>query len=149
MGTYTLGPSDITTLNDAADLAVKAAKAAAREAAKACLEDAERIAQTRLGYAEEAKTFLADVQRGQAQLSSGHVDALAAGMQLLYTDVRKIRDRELKRLVNTEGAEVRCAEIRATFAKLRVKGQLDIEDSVKRDAAADEAAAGQTTLVGV
>lgn len=146
MGTYTLTAADVTTLNEAADEAAKAAKAAAREARKAYLDDAERIAQTLEGYASEAKTFLADVQRGHAQLSSGHVNALAVGMRLLYAEVRKIREKELDRLINTEASEQRSAELRVTFAKLRVSGQLDIEDAAKPETPSSES---QGVLAGV
>jgi hypothetical protein len=141
MSTFKLGPGDVSTLNEGADLAVAAAKAAKREAKKAFLAVAEREAETLEGYGEEAKTFLKNIERGQAELSKGHVDALATGVRILYAQVGKLREKELLFTVNTEGSDVRLQEIRDTFHKLRTNIQLEIEDE-------EEAAAQERETVG-
>src|SRR5438067_13679312 len=114
MSTYRLSPGDVSTLNEAADLTVAQAKAALRECKKCHLDDAVRLAERLEACAEESKTFLANLERGAVDLSGGHVEALAAGLRILYGEVKKERTKALGFFVNSEGFDVRLQEIRDT-----------------------------------
>lgn len=138
MSTYTLTGGDIATLNEAADLAMTAAKSAKREATKAFLDQAATMAQALEGYAEESKTFLANVEHGKVQLAKGHLDALSTGMRLLYADVKKKRGAACELFVNPEGFDVRLQEIRDTLSRLRLSVQLELDDEADADRATRE-----------